>query len=667
MWMKRKFQNGRLILLLLLLTFGSLISLISNTSKIYSIIIEDLKKNVFKEETILSYIYSISIIGFCIIPSGIIFSRPNASRNVLLYGILVTLFGYISLYITQKICIYYMTVNSLSDLSNSILFVFLYGISFALILQGGVTLNLGSLWINLLYWPIKYSGLITSIQFTIYSIGGLSLSEIYRLCFLESGSIRHFFLTCFFISLLIGFFSIYMIINIEKRIKLNREVIEHEKSEEENNNTNIIDDNDVDKKFNNEDCDSLLTREETKVEKNIEFEENNNINEIFMSNNNYFDEYNKDENINNQSVLNKMINYNSNGSIKNLIIKNDNNINDDIALSPTIHIEKTDMLLENQKKNGKYKQIKTSIIHFLKLISNLETISLIFVYLFTISTGQFFGTFIQRFSIYYIPDITKEKSIRMIQILTVIELFVRVISGYLSDLLANNRMMYKSTQTITLTLIMSLSLLLINYLKSYWLVVIFGVGFSYAGMYSIAPSYIRSLFSPTEFALVNSFCYSMVIPGNLILSLVLANTPQKYTTSLQIIGYLSLIPLSIMIAYKIQCLYKKCIIRNNEENDLEIIQDEKIDNEYNNKNIFENIEYGNDKIAQGITILQKDINHFQKVMREINIIDKIKKKDKSDKNNISFTISTYSSSSSMLPSGDISKNTSMNNIKNLEK
>ncbi|KAH8583993.1 signal peptide containing with 6 transmembrane domains [Cryptosporidium sp. chipmunk genotype I] len=662
MWMKKRFQNGRLILLLLLLTFGSLISLISNTSKIYSIIIEDLKKNVFKEEAILSYIYSISIIGFCIIPSGIIFSRPNASRNVLLYGILVTLFGYISLYVTQKICVYYMMVNVISDLSNSIVFIFLYGISFALILQGGVTLNLGSLWINLLYWPIKYSGLITSIQFTIYSIGGLSLSEIYRLCFLETGSIRHFFLTCFFISLFIGFFSIYMIINIEKRIILNTQ--EAFKNECEDGNSNSVG-NDHDKKLNDGDSESLLTKEEsTQVE-----EKSNNIDEILMSNDKYYDEYSKSENINNQSVINKIIIYDKNKSIKNLIIKNDddnNNINI-TSLSSTIYLEKPEKLLINQKNMGKCQHIKTSILNFIKLISNLETISLIFVYLFTISTGQFFGTFIQRFSIYYIPDITKEKSIRMIQILTVIELFVRVVSGYLSDLLANNRIMYKSTQTIILTLTMSLSLLLIYYLKSYWLVVIFGVGFSYAGMYSIAPSYIRSLFRPTEFALVNSFCYSMVIPGNLILSIVLANTPQKYTTSLQIIGYLSLIPLSIMIMYKIQYLYKKCIVRNN-------IEDEKIDNEENNninsnsRNIFENIEYGIDKIAQDITILQKDINNFQKVMSEINMIDKIKNKDKSDKNNISFTISTYSSSSSMLPSsGDISKNTSMSNIKNLEK
>ncbi|EAK88184.1 hypothetical protein [Cryptosporidium parvum Iowa II] len=248
---KQKFQNGGLFLLLLLLTFGSLISLISNTSKIYSIIIEDLKKNIFKEETILSYIYSISIIGFCIIPSGILFSKPNASRNVLLYGILITLFGYISLYVTQKICIYYMMVNVLNDLSNSIIFTFLYGISFALILQGGVTLNLGSLWINLLYWPIKYSGLITSIQFTIYSIGGLSLSEIYRLCFLESGSIRHFFLTCFFISLLIGFSSIYMIINIEKKILLNNQQVFENLCEDSNNHN---------KEINDEDRESLTMR-----------------------------------------------------------------------------------------------------------------------------------------------------------------------------------------------------------------------------------------------------------------------------------------------------------------------------------------------------------------------------------------------------------------------
>ncbi|KAL5368460.1 signal peptide containing protein [Cryptosporidium parvum] len=672
---KQKFQNGGLFLLLLLLTFGSLISLISNTSKIYSIIIEDLKKNIFKEETILSYIYSISIIGFCIIPSGILFSKPNASRNVLLYGILITLFGYISLYVTQKICIYYMMVNVLNDLSNSIIFTFLYGISFALILQGGVTLNLGSLWINLLYWPIKYSGLITSIQFTIYSIGGLSLSEIYRLCFLESGSIRHFFLTCFFISLLIGFSSIYMIINIEKKILLNNQQVFENLCEDSNNHN---------KEINDEDRESL-TREES----NIKVEEkSNNIDEILMSDDKYFDEYNKSENINNQSVVNKIITYDKNKSIKQLIIKHDDSNNNNnnnhhhhhdhhnsssnsnSNSNNSIYLEKSENLLINHTKMNKYQHIKISILNFIKLISNLETISLIFVYLFTISTGQFFGTFIQRFSIYYIPDITKEKSIRMIQILTVIELFVRVISGYLSDLLANNKIMYKSTQTIILTLTMSLSLLLINYLKSYWLVVIFGVGFSYAGMYSIAPSYIRSLFKPTEFALVNSFCYSMVIPGNLILSLVLANTPQKYTTSLQIIGYLSLIPLSIMIVYKIQYLYKKCIIKN-EMQDETIEDDENNDN--NNKNIFENIEYGIDKIAQDITILQKDINNFQKVMSEINLIDKIKNKDKSDKNNKnnnnnnnnSLTISTYSSSSSMLPSsGDISKNTSMSNIKN---
>ncbi|KAK9172413.1 putative integral membrane protein [Cryptosporidium meleagridis] len=554
-----------------------------------------------------------------------------------------------------------MMAYVLNDLSNSIIFTFLYGISFALILQGGVTLNLGSLWINLLYWPIKYSGLITSIQFTIYSIGGLSLSEIYRLCFLESGSIRHFFLTCFFISLLIGFSSIYMIINIEKKILLNNQQVFENLCKDTNNHSKEIIDGDGDGD------EQVIIREES----NIKVEEkSSNIDEIFMSNDKYFDEYNKSENINNQSVVNKIIIYDKNKSIKKLIIKHDDDDDDDYChhnsnSNSSIYLEKPENLLINHAKINKYQRIKTSILNFIKLISNLETISLIFVYLFTISTGQFFGTFIQRFSIYYIPDITKEKSIRMIQILTVIELFVRVISGYLSDLLANNKIMYKSTQTIILTLTMSLSLLLINYLKSYWLVVIFGVGFSYAGMYSIAPSYIRSLFKPTEFALVNSFCYSMVIPGNLILSLVLANTPQKYTTSLQIIGYLSLIPLSIMIVYKVQYLYNKCIIKND-------IQDETIENDENNsnnKNIFENIEYGIDKIAQDITILQKDINNFQKVMSEINLIDKIKHKDKSDKssknNNNGLRISAYSSSSTMLPSsGDLSKNTSMSNIKN---
>lgn len=661
MWKKKVLKGGRFILLLLLLTFGSLISLISNTSKIYSIIIEDLKKNVFKEETILSYIYSISIIGFCIIPSGILFSRPNASRNVLLYGILVALLGYISLYVTQKICIYYMMVNDLNDLSSSLIFIFLYGFSFALILQGGVTLNLGSLWINLLYWPIKYSGLVTSIQFTIYSIGGLSLSEIYRLCFLESGSIRNFFLTCFIISFFIGFSSIYMIIKIEKRIVLNKQ-----ESSLENMTENCNSELDEIKKPNNEDIDSLLEREEeTCIERKVCVEKRRtSFNEVFMGNDEYFDEYNKSENINNQSVVNKIINYNKSKSVKNFIIRDKSGSNNDEVNIPSSTAIYTEKFLINQRKKGRFEQIKVLILNFIKLISNLEAISLIFVYLFTISTGQFFGTFIQRFSIYYIPEITKEKSIRMIQILTVIELFVRVISGYLSDLLANNRIMYKSTQTIILTLIMSLSLLLINYLKSYWLVVIFGVGFSYAGMYSIAPSYIRSLFSPTEFALVNSFCYSMVIPGNLILSLVLANTPQKYTTSLQIIGYLSLIPLLIMIIYKIKCLYKKCIVGDNNESGLENIQEENVENHqdnFSNRNIFENIEYGIDKIAQDITILQKDIDNIQKVMNEISLIDKNKKSN----NNNSFTISTYSSSSSMLSSsGDLSKNTSMSNLKN---
>lgn len=665
MWKKKVFKNGRLILLLLLLTFGSLISLISNTSKIYSIIIEDLKKNVFKEETILSYIYSISIIGFCIIPSGILFSKPNASRNVLLYGILVILLGYISLYVTQKICIYYMMVNMLNDLSNSITFIFLYGFSFALILQGGVTLNLGSLWINLLYWPIKYSGLITSIQFTIYSIGGLSLSEIYRLCFLDSGSILNFFLTCFIISFFIGFSSIYMIIKIEKSLVLNKQEPSPENVKESDS---VICNSELDvgsKRLNNEDIDSLLAREERSMGQKVDVKERNkNFDEILASNDEYFDEYSKSENINNQSVINKIIIYNKSNSVKNLIVRNESDSNNDEMNIPSSAAVCKEKLLINQKKKGMYEQIKTPIIKFIQLISNLETISLIFVYLFTISTGQFFGTFIQRFSVYYIPEITKEKSIRMIQILTVIELFVRVISGYLSDLLSNNRIMYKSTQTIILTLIMSLSLLLINYLKSYWLIVIFGVGFSYAGMYSIAPSYIRSLFSPTEFALVNSFCYSMVIPGNLILSLVLANTPQKYTTSLQIIGYLSLIPLSIMIIYKIKYLYKRCIVGDNNQNDLEIIQGEMVENyqdNFSNRNLLENIEYGIDKIAQDITILQKDISNIQKVMNEIGLIDEIKTKSN---NNNSFTISTYSSSSSMLSSsGDLSKNTSMINIK----
>ncbi|KAJ1604633.1 signal peptide containing protein [Cryptosporidium canis] len=550
-------------------------------------------------------------------------------------------------------------VNVLNDLSSSTIFIFLYGISFALILQGGVTLNLGSLWINLLYWPIKYSGLITSIQFTIYSIGGLSLSEIYRLCFLESGSIRHFFLTCFVISFLIGFFSIYMIINIEKKIILNKGEISE--------NSNIINDAEFNdsKKYSMEDINSLLAMEEIDTNQNKEIEESKSINEIFMSNDRYFDEYSKSENMNNQSVINKIKNYNENKYTKDLIIRSQ--INDNIIQPKPKCMGRSENLLINQERQEKYQHIKLSIVNFLKLISNLETISLIFVYLFTISTGQFFGTFIQRFSIYYIPGITKEKSIRMIQILTIIELFVRVISGYLSDLLANNRIMYKSTQTIILTLIMSLSLLLIDYLKSYWLVVIFGVGFSYAGMYSIAPSYIRSLFSPTEFALVNSFCYSMVIPGNLILSLVLANTPQKYTISLQIIGYLSLIPLSIMLIYKIKYLYKKCVVVNNNEIDLDIVNNEKVEHEENiNRNLIENIEYGIDKIAQDITLLQKDISNIQKVMCEINLIDKFKKSNKdNNNNNNSLTTSTHSSSSSILTSsGDLSKNTSMSNIKN---
>ncbi|KAF7457160.1 putative integral membrane protein [Cryptosporidium felis] len=730
--------NRNLAQLFLLLIFGSAISLISNTSKIYSIIIEDLKKKIFKEETILSYIYSISIIGFCIIPSGIIFSRPNASRNVLLYGILITLFGYISLYVTQRICVYYMMAYLLNDLSDSIFLIFSYGISFALILQGGVTLNLGSLWINLLYWPIKYSGLITSIQFTMYSVGGLTLSEIYRKFFLESGSIRHFFLTCFCISLFVGFLSIYMIISIEKKILSKNEIMEFI---EPDNFASRFENNHLHEEEEGEEGEEMrhgnaLLKELEKQPKHSElgvYESGcKNFNEILLSNDDYYNEYSKSERINKQLIINKILHYERklarNFIVRNCIINDQNEMNQicnqkdyrsknsgtgnalNSVLSPQEvidNINRDAISTERaQEEDSRFNKIKSSILNFIGIISNLETISLIFVYLFTISTGQFFGTFIQRFSIYYIPNITKEKSIRMIQILTSVELFVRVISGYVSDLLANNRIMHKSTQTIILTLIMSLSLLLINYLQHYWLVVIFGVGFSYAGMYSVAPSYIRSLYSPTEFALVNSFCYSMVIPGNLILSLVLANTPQKYTTSLQIIGYLSLIPLSIMLIYKAKCLIFRIKARNkgtakaNEEvTNYRDTMGKLVDFEEKNlectKNasriVFQNLEYGIDQIVRDIKVLQKDISKIQKVISELNVMEnnernkegtnideeeKIEnleeeveegleeipeKGDPGDerrrakRDRIEFTVSTSSSSSSMLSFSDINK------------
>ncbi|KAH7649536.1 hypothetical protein FG379_001162 [Cryptosporidium bovis] len=649
-------QNVSILLLLLLLVFGSTISLISNTSKIYSIIIEDLKKKVFKQETILSYIYSISIIGFCIIPSGVIFSKPNASRNVLLYGITITLSGYIFLFITQKVCIYYMNKYLISDLSNSILFIFTYGVSFALILQGGVTLNLGSLWINLLYWPIKYGGLITSIQFTIYSVGGLTLSEIYRLFFLDSGSILNFFFTCFCISIMIGFFSIYMIIIIEKRI-INS--ISNGNNSNKNTTSNVDEDNNIanlsDDLINNEyNSDDVKEKINNKV---IKYDRKGIIN--FITKNDFNSENNNKNNINENEYGNTLvidtIHQNSNNNVENIrggITVINNFLDEEYELSTNI---------KSKRRINNIKEFRNSICNFITLISNIEIISLIFVYLFTISTGQFFGTFIQRFSLYYIPNITKEKSIRMIQILTIIELFVRVLSGYISDLLDNGKILYKSTQTIILTLTMSLSLLLINYLKSNWILVIFGVGFSYAAMYSIAPSYIRSLYKQNEFALVNSFCYSMVIPGNLILSIVLANTPQKYTTSLQIIGYLSLIPLTLMTIYKIKTIYRKLILNNIKKSGI------KNNIENDNRNCIDAIDTSEmecdiENMADN-TIEDSNISdeNIKKVISGTNKIGENKFILNSDKE---LKISTISSSSTMSSSSiGTSNNVSMSNIK----
>ncbi|KAH8739061.1 hypothetical protein FG386_000928 [Cryptosporidium ryanae] len=652
-------RNVGIFLLLLLLVFGSTISLISNTSKIYSIIIEDLKKKVFKQETVLSYIYSISIIGFCIIPSGVIFSKPNASRNVLLYGIIITLSGYVFLFITQKICIYYMNKYLISDLSSSIFFIFSYGISFALILQGGVTLNLGSLWINLLYWPIKYGGLITSIQFTMYSIGGLTLSEIYRLFFLDSGSILNFFLTCFCISAIIGFFSIYMIILIEKKIInsiSNSDNSNKSITDFDDNSSNIIDLTDTlgDTFINNEyNSDDIKERISNKV---IKYDRKGIISFIIKSD--YIIENNSNINCQNKYEDTLVIdNIKQNITTKNKI----DYIKDGVTLKNNFLYNKECELNEgvtNKNIINDIKGFKNSVYNFITLISNIEIVSLIFVYLFTISTGQFFGTFIQRFSLYYIPNITKEKSIRMIQILTIIELFVRILSGYISDLLDNGQILYKSTQTIILTLTMSLSLLLINYLKSNWILVIFGVGFSYAAMYSIAPSYIRSLFKQNEFALINSFCYSMVIPGNLILSIVLANTPQKYTTSLQIIGYLSLIPFALMTVYKIKTLYVKLVYKKNKscvnniiENNDTVDATVNSDMGYDIENIVENIEDNN-----------VNYENTKKVMIGT---DKIGIKKFILNSNKELKIYTISSSSTMSSSSiETNNNVSMSNIKN---
>ncbi|EEA05855.1 uncharacterized protein CMU_016040 [Cryptosporidium muris RN66] len=589
----------------LCLVFGSLIALISNTCKVYGIIIHDLKISMFNDDSALAYIYGIGALGYCLLPSGLLFSKYGSPKGVLLYGLLVTLLGYFSLVVSHIGCLSYME-NLNSDLSKTYWAILLYGLSIALILQGGISLNLGALWTNLVCWPTCHSGLVTSVQLTLYSLGGFIMAEIYHDFFLLDGYIWPFYICYSSITLIFGSIGIYFIVLTEKNIRCQNKMtsdneyrvtidnisnIKMEKKEqiEQDTVSDIKGDN-----FTNTISESEISIDNSFSEINVSY-----INDI---NRTKSLEFNNEEDLNNK--LDNMINNSNlkNGNMIPSLLKNINSEiyydfthNDDLCdtcsstLYPTdnnkydekkgnnllvMNSNKSDIIDEKLRVIESFNELNISdnlssnsnisnlyitdcgdTLHGLKqklhLLLKLETVSLIGMYLFTISTGQFFGAFLQTFTFYYVPGLSHNTAVRITQILTVVELIVRILVGFISDILEKHDMLKRSTQTIILILTMTFSLVLIKYLQPVWIVVVFGVGVSYAGLYSIAPAYIRAIYSETDFAFINSFCYSMVIPGNLILSFILANMPSKYTATLQIVGFLSILPAVLMIMFKI--------------------------------------------------------------------------------------------------------------------
>ncbi|KAL7066454.1 hypothetical protein ACR3K2_31030 [Cryptosporidium serpentis] len=593
----------------LCLVFGSLIALISNTCKVYGIIIHDLKTSMFNDDSALAYIYGIGALGYCLLPSGLLFSKYGSPKGVLLYGLLVTLLGYFSLVVSHIGCLSYME-NLNSDLSKTYWAILLYGLSIALILQGGISLNLGALWTSLVCWPTCHSGLVTSIQLTFYSLGGFIMAEIYHDFFLLDGYIWPFYICYSSITLIFGSIGIYFIVLTEKNIKCQNKMasdneyrvtidnisdIRIEKKEQ------IEQDTVSDIKGNN----FTNTISESEISIDNSFSEINDVSYINDIDRTKSLEFNNEEDVNNK--LNDMIN-NSNLKNENMISSLLKNINseiyydfthsDDLCATCSSTLFPTDNNKYDEKKgedllamNSRYSN-KSDIIdeklrviessneldildnlssnsnisnlyitdcentlyrlkQKLHLLLKLETISLIGMYLFTISTGQFFGAFLQTFTFYYVPGLSHNAAVRVTQILTIVELIIRILVGFISDILEKHGILKRSTQTIILIFTMTFSLVLIKYLQPVWIVVVLGVGISYAGLYSVAPAYIRKIYSETDFAFINSFCYSMVIPGNLILSFILANMPSKYTAALQIVGFLSILPAVLMIIFKI--------------------------------------------------------------------------------------------------------------------
>lgn len=153
------------------LIVGILISCLANTSKLFGAIKTQLQEDRVNEngdsqqwnDIQIVTVFCWASIGYFLVPAGIIYDRLGL-RGVQIYGLVLTVTGFG--------CIYGFYDKPWGP--------WVYGLMLSLAIQGGYSLNYGTIWTNGKVWPPASSGVIVGIIMCFYAGGATGLVQIYK-------------------------------------------------------------------------------------------------------------------------------------------------------------------------------------------------------------------------------------------------------------------------------------------------------------------------------------------------------------------------------------------------------------------------------------------------------------------------------------------------------